>query len=393
MNNFNIPENIELISAYLDGEVTEDERAFIENDPNLLREIETFRSMSTHIGQIYKQDKTTKESHIFAAIREAEKPFEVSAEITNRNIFSFRKVTHISKRRPVRVIALSGIAAAILTFFTIPIFQSDTPKTDPLIVAAEIPTTAEQKESTPVLESAPVTETTSENESFSAPLEESTTNESDVLPEIESDNGENSEAEKEQLSLEASEEVELEVSNSSSDRQQSAFATSTSNLIFGNISTYGNSPGESNSELILNNVGIDQGEMFDKFVIELTSIDSITDTAMPGPYAVELNAVDYVMEESSFILPSNVSEYLVINLAARGGFWNDENYESWGYFGQVIAEEESPLTGFYLGDFEGNLTFVLGIEEGSRFRSGVTSNPPRLIIEVENLISEPVIND
>ena len=393
MNNFNIPENIELISAYLDGEVTEDERAVIENDPNLLREIETFRSMSTHIGQIYKQDKTTKESHIFAAIREAEKPFEVSAEITNRNIFSFRKVTHISKRRPVRVIALSGIAAAILTFFAIPIFQSDTPKTDPLIVAAEIPTTAEQKESTPVLESAPVTETTSENESFSAPLEESTTNESDVLPEIESDNGENSEAEKEQLSLEASEEVELEVSNSSSDRQQSAFATSTSNLIFGNISTYGNSPGESNSELILNNVGIDQGEMFDKFVIELTSIDSITDTAMPGPYAVELNAVDYVMEESSFVLPSNVSEYLVINLAARGGFWNDENYESWGYFGQVIAEEESPLTGFYLGDFEGNLTFVLGIEEGSRFRSGVASNPPRLIIEVENLISEPVIND
>ena len=393
MNNFNIPENIELISAYLDGEVTEDERAVIENDPNLLREIETFRSMSTHIGQIYKQDKTTKESHIFAAIREAEKPFEVSAEITNRNIFSFRKVTHISKRRPVRVIALSGIAAAILTFFTIPIFQSDTPKTDPLIVAAEIPPTAAQKESTPVLESAPVTETTSENESFSAPLEESTTNESDVLPEIESDNGENSEAEKEQLSLEASEEVELEVSNSSSDRQQSAFATSTSNLIFGNISTYGDSPGESNSELILNNVGIDQGEMFDKFVIELTSIDSITDTAMPGPYAVELNAVDYVMEESSFVLPSNVSEYLVINLAARGGFWNDENYESWGYFGQVIAEEESPLTGFYLGDFEGNLTFVLGIEEGSRFRSGVASNPPRLIIEVENLISEPVIND
>ena len=393
MNNFNIPENIELISAYLDGEVTEDERAVIENDPNLLREIETFRSMSTHIGQIYKQDKTTKESHIFAAIREAEKPFEVSAEITNRNIFSFRKVTHISKRRPVRVIALSGIAAAILTFFTIPIFQSDTPKTDPLIVAAEIPTTPEQKESTPDLESAPITETTSENESFSAPLEESTTNKSDVLPEIENGNGENSEAEKEQLSLEDTEAVELEVSNSSSDRQQSAFATSTSNLIFGNISTYGNSPGESNSELILNNVGIDQGEMFDKFVIELTSIDSITDTAMPGPYAVELNAADYVMEESSFILPSNVNEYLVINLAARGGFWNDENYESWGYFGQVIAEEESPLTGFYLGDFEGNLTFVLGIEEGSRFRSGVASNPPRLIIEVENLISEPVIND
>ena len=393
MNNSNIPENIELISAYLDGEVTEDERAVIENDPNLLREIETFRSMSTHIGQIYKQDKTTKENHIFAAIREAEKPFEVSAEITNRNIFSFRKVTHISKRRPVRVIALSGIAAAILTFFTIPIFQSDTPKTDPLIVAAKIPTTPEQKESTPVLESAPITETTSENESFSAPLEESTTNKSDVLPEIENDNGENSEAEKEQLSLEDTEAVELEVSNSSSDRQQSAFATSTSNLIFGNISTYGNSPGESNSELILNNVGIDQGEMFDKFVIELTSIDSITDTAMPGPYAVELNAVDYVMEESSFVLPSNVSEYLVINLAARGGFWNDENYESWGYFGQEIAEEESPLTGFYLGDFEGNLTFVLGIEEGSRFRSGVASNPPRLIIEVENLISEPIIND
>ena len=393
MNNSNIPENIELISAYLDGEVTEDERAVIENDPNLLREIETFRSMSTHIGQIYKQDKTTKENHIFAAIREAEKPFQVNAEIIDKNIFSFRKVTHISKRRPVRVIALSGIAAAILTFFAIPIFQSDTPKTDPLIVAAEIPTTPEQKESTPVLESAPTTETTSENESFSAPLEESTTNESDVLAEIENDNGEDSEAEKEQLPLEDSEAVELEVSNSSSDRQQSAFATSTSNLIFGNISTYGDSLGESNSELILNNVGIDQGEMFDRFVIELTSTDSITDTAIPGPYAVELNAVDYVIGESSFVLPSNVSEYLVIKLAARGGFWNNENYEPWGYFGQVIAEEGSPLTAFYLSDFEGNLTFILGVEEGSRFRSGVASNPPRLIIEVEHLINEPVTTD
>jgi len=393
MNNSNIPENIELISAYLDGEVTEDERAVIENDPNLLREIETFRSMSTHIGQIYKQDKTTKESHIFAAIREAEKPFQVNAEIIDKNIFSFRKVTQISKRRPVRVIALSGIAAAILTFFAIPIFQSDTPKTDPLIVAAEIPTTPEQKESTPVLESAPATETTSENESFSAPLEESTTNESDVLAEIENDNGEDSEAEKEQLPLEDSEAVELEVSNSSSDRQQSAFATSTSNLIFGNISTYGDSLGESNSELILNNVGIDQGEIFDRFVIELTSTDSITDTAIPGPYAVELNAVDYVIGESSFVLPSNVSEYLVIKLAARGGFWNNENYEPWGYFGQVIAEEGSPLTAFYLSDFEGNLTFILGVEEGSRFRSGVASNPPRLIIEVEHLINEPVTTD
>ena len=119
----------------------------------------------------------------------------------DKNIFSFRKVTHISKRRPVRVIAFSGIAAAILTFFAIPIFQSDTPKTDPLIVAAEIPTTPEQKESTPVLESAPTAETTSKNESFSAPLEESTTNESDVLAEIENDNGENSEAEKEGTGL------------------------------------------------------------------------------------------------------------------------------------------------------------------------------------------------
>ena len=133
--------------------------------------------------------------------------------------------------------------------------------------------------------------------------------------------------------------------------------------------------------------------MFDRFVIELTSTDSITDTAIPGPYAVELNAVDYVMGESSFVIPSNVSEYLVIKLAARGGFWNNENYEPWGYFGQVIAEEGSPLTAFYLSDFEGDLTFILGVEEGSRFRSGVASNPPRLIIEVEHLINEPVTTD
>ena len=92
------------------------------------------------------------------------------------------------------------------------------------------------------------------------------------------------------------------------------------------------------------------------------------------------------MEEDSYVLPAEISEYIVINLAARGGVWSDESgYEpSWGSFSQTITADGSNLTGIYFGDFEANLTFILGMEPNSTFRSYQTMDPPRLVIEVDH---------
>ena len=130
---------------------------------------------------------------------------------------------------------------------------------------------------------------------------------------------------------------------------------------------------------------IQTGEVFDTFIIELIATEDNPPSTLPGPYAIEINS-EFLMEEDSYVLPAEISEYIVINLAARGGVWSDESgYEpSWGSFSQTITADGSNLTGIYFGDFEANLTFILGMEPNSTFRSYQTMDPPRLVIEVDH---------
>ena len=45
MNKSDSFENDELISAYLDGEVTDEERALVENDPSLIAKVKQMRAV------------------------------------------------------------------------------------------------------------------------------------------------------------------------------------------------------------------------------------------------------------------------------------------------------------------------------------------------------------
>ena len=73
MSNSEIPNKAELVSAYLDGEVTPEERALVESNPNLLRQVEEFKLLSNHVGQIHLNNTEEKETHIFSAIQESKK--------------------------------------------------------------------------------------------------------------------------------------------------------------------------------------------------------------------------------------------------------------------------------------------------------------------------------
>lgn len=56
-----------LASAYLDGDVTADERALVETDPDLLAEVERLRAVRTLIGEDIEPKISVREAHLAAA--------------------------------------------------------------------------------------------------------------------------------------------------------------------------------------------------------------------------------------------------------------------------------------------------------------------------------------
>ena len=51
--------NFELISAYIDGEVNDEERARIESDPKLMNEVNQALSISKRFGEVLPNDPET----------------------------------------------------------------------------------------------------------------------------------------------------------------------------------------------------------------------------------------------------------------------------------------------------------------------------------------------
>ena len=144
--------------------------------------------------------------------------------------------------------------------------------------------------------------------------------------------------------------------------------------------------------MLLADARIETGEGFDRFIIELSIPEDMNtsspDQILPGSYAVQLNGDFEISNEGNFVLPEEVTNYLVVNLAAHGIIWIDEDpgYElTWNPTGEIIEEENSDLLAFYRGDFEGNLTFIIGMDSVRPFRTSLKSNPPRLIIEIQHI--------
>ena len=63
-------DDFELISAYIDGEVNDEERARIESDPRLMNEVNQIISMKKKIGEFIPNNPETKANHIQTALNE-----------------------------------------------------------------------------------------------------------------------------------------------------------------------------------------------------------------------------------------------------------------------------------------------------------------------------------
>ena len=373
-------DDFELLSAYIDGEVNDEERARIESDPRLMNELDQILAISKKVGEAIPNDPETRANHIKTALNE----MTVASSDSVIPIRSAGK-SSVSFRRPAWL--LGAVAAALLVIVAVPLFRSGDSSTTQ--IASEI---IEEPDGESVVESAPLEANQQDREGAdlaeSAPFDSSPNSASIESEEITDNRADNDlVAEDEADMSEKVEEPQSEMLTSDEPTIAGLQAETTADEMVrrGPVNTYTSDNPNEYGSFLLQDVRIEPGESFDSFVIELTPTSDDPPSMIPGPYAIEING-EYLVGEDSYVLPTEINEYVVINLAARGGVWNDETgYDpSWGSITETITADESNLTGIYFGDFEANLTFVLGMEPNSTFRSYQTMDPPRLIIEVDH---------
>ena len=373
-------DDFELLSAYIDGEVNDEERARIESDPRLMNEVNQILAISKKVGEVIPNDPETRANHIKTALNE----MTVASSDSVIPIRSAGK-SSVSFRRPAWI--LGAVAAALLVIVAVPLFRSGDSSTTQ--IASEI---IEEPDGESVVESAPLEANQQDREGAdlaeSAPFDSSPNSASIESEEITDNRADNDlVAEDEADMSEKVEEPQSEMLTSDEPTIAGLQAETTADEMVrrGPVNTYTSDNPNEYGSFLLQDVRIEPGESFDSFVIELTPTSDDPPSMIPGPYAIEING-EYLVGEDSYVLPTEINEYVVINLAARGGVWNDETgYDpSWGSITETITADESNLTGIYFGDFEANLTFVLGMEPNSTFRSYQTIDPPRLIIEVDH---------
>ena len=373
-------DDFELLSAYIDGEVNDEERARIESDPRLMNEVNQILAISKKVGEVIPNDPETRANHIKTALNE----MTVASSDSVIPIRSAGK-SSVSFRRPAWL--LGAVAAALLVIVAVPLFRSGDSSTTQ--IASEI---IEEPDGESVVESAPLEANQQDREGAdlaeSAPFDSSPNSASIESEEITDNRADNDlVAENEADISEKVEEPQSEMPTSDEPTIAGLQAETTADEMVrrGPVNTYTSDNPNEYGSFLLQDVRIEPGESFDSFVIELTPTSDDPPSMIPGPYAIEING-EYLVGEDSYVLPTEINEYVVINLAARGGVWNDETgYDpSWGSITETITADESNLTGIYFGDFEANLTFVLGMEPNSTFRSYQTIDPPRLIIEVDH---------
>ena len=373
-------DDFELLSAYIDGEVNDEERARIESDPRLMNEVNQILAISKKVGEVIPNDTETRTNHIKTALNE----MTVASSDSVIPIRSAGK-SSVSFRRPAWI--LGAVAAALLVIIAVPLFRSGDSSTTQ--IASEI---IEEPDGESVAESAPLEANQQDREDAdlteSEPFDSSPNSASIESEEITDNRADNDlVAENEADISEKVEEPQSEMLTSDEPTIAGLQAETTADEMVrqGPVNTYTSDNPNEYSSFLLQDVRIEPGESFDSFVIELIPTSDDPPSMIPGPYAIEING-EYLVGEDSYVLPTEINEYVVINLAARGGVWNDETgYDpSWRSITETITADESNLTGIYFGDFEANLTFVLGMEPNSTFRSYQTMDPPRLIIEVDH---------
>ena len=102
-------EHSEIISAYLDGEVTEEERAFIEENPDLLKEVEKLKEIQEVTSSPMPIDPLLQEKHLAKALSSLPKG---------------GKVIPFRQQKMVQRGTLLAVAAAAVAFILVPVINS-----------------------------------------------------------------------------------------------------------------------------------------------------------------------------------------------------------------------------------------------------------------------------
>ena len=102
-------EHFELISAYLDGEVTQEERAFIEENPDLVKEVEKLKEIQKITSSPIPIDPLLQEKHLAKALSSLPK---------SRKVIPFRQQKMIQRG------TLLAVAAAAVAFILVPVINS-----------------------------------------------------------------------------------------------------------------------------------------------------------------------------------------------------------------------------------------------------------------------------
>jgi|GEM_PF-1753581 len=108
-------EHYELISAYLDGEVTKEERAFIEESSDLLKEVDKLKKIKKVTSSLIPIDPILQEKHLANAVSSLPKDGKVIA---------FRQQKLIQRG------AFLAVAAAAAAFILIPVINSQNNEPD-----------------------------------------------------------------------------------------------------------------------------------------------------------------------------------------------------------------------------------------------------------------------
>ena len=108
-------EHFELISAYLDGEVTQEERAFIEENPDLVKEVEKLKEMQKILSSPLSIDPILQEKHLAKAL---------SSFPEGGKVIPFRQQKLVQRG------ALLAVAAAAAAFILLPVINSQNNEPD-----------------------------------------------------------------------------------------------------------------------------------------------------------------------------------------------------------------------------------------------------------------------
>jgi hypothetical protein len=393
MNKSNSLENDELVSAYLDGEVTEEERAFVENNPSLITKV---KQMSAVI------DATSALAHIDPSLREKHLTEAVSKLKKTTKLLPFR-----NKKSVQGGLALAALAAAAVAIFTFPVFDSQNKGSNNsdlvatgLINEIDNPNNSrnqvieEQEMNETKISEAETTESTlSENEISQSTAKENVENAplvaKDSISEEELDSSDNA-TDGDQMGDETPQ-IEESTQAASTNVEEDSAALSSNVFSFDPVNTYAQEDPDLSSDLLLINARTETLEESDLFIIELS--DSLTAPSAsaslltPVKYAVEWTTLtENDNEENSLRGPQGSTEFLVINLAAKGIIWTDEDpgyVITWEPTDGLIQTDGGRINGIYNGSFEENLIFVLGADARYPFRVLTAADPPRLIVEIK----------